>query len=66
MIDNPIVEEIHRIREEMLAEFNGDLRALMKHAQERTRQSQNASAVSPSVSSRPTTPHVDEAKRKVG
>jgi hypothetical protein len=36
MTENPIVEEIHRIRKEILAEFNGDLDALMKDAQRRT------------------------------
>lgn len=36
MIDNPIVDEIHRIREQMLAEYGGDLHALMTEAQRRT------------------------------
>jgi hypothetical protein len=34
MIDNPIVDEIHRIREEMLAEYGGDLHALIVNAQD--------------------------------
>ena len=34
MID-PIVEEVHRVREDMLARFNGDLRALVADIQRR-------------------------------
>lgn len=30
MFDDPVVEEVHRIRERMLAEHGGDLRALME------------------------------------
>jgi len=33
MIKDPIVEEIHKIREEMLAEYGG-LEGLVKHLQE--------------------------------
>ena len=36
MFENPIVDEVHRIREQILAECNGDLRALIKDAQRRT------------------------------
>jgi hypothetical protein len=35
-VSNPIVEEVHRIREQMLAEYGGDLRALLKDARRRT------------------------------
>jgi hypothetical protein len=35
MNDNPIVEEVHRIREEMLAQYGGDLHALVKAIQRR-------------------------------
>ena len=35
MNDNPIVEEVHRIREEMLARYGGDLHALVKDMQRR-------------------------------
>ena len=33
MIEDPIVEELHRIREEMLGEYGG-LEGLVKHLQE--------------------------------
>jgi hypothetical protein len=36
MKDESIVEEVHRIREELLAEFGGDLRLLIADAQRRT------------------------------
>ena len=36
MIENPIVDEVHRIRDQILAEHNGDLIALLKDAQQRT------------------------------
>jgi hypothetical protein len=39
MSDNPIVEEVHRIREEMLAEFCGDMDALVKDLQRKTEES---------------------------
>jgi len=42
MIDNPIVDEVPRIREEMLAEFNGDLSALMREMQRRTEEARSA------------------------
>jgi hypothetical protein len=35
MSDNPIVEEVHRIRQQLLAEYNGDLRALVDDAHRR-------------------------------
>jgi hypothetical protein len=31
---DPIVEEVHKIREELLARFNNDLDALLAHAKE--------------------------------
>jgi hypothetical protein len=36
MYENPIVDEVHRIREQLLAEHNGDLRALMQDIRRRT------------------------------
>jgi hypothetical protein len=42
MIDNPIVDEIHRIREEMLAKYGGDLRAYVKDLQRRTEEAGRA------------------------
>ena len=40
--DNPIIAEIRRIREEMLAEYGGDLRALVKDMQRRTEEAARA------------------------
>jgi hypothetical protein len=42
MHENPIVEEVHRIREKMLAEYNGDLRALMRDMRRRTEEAARA------------------------
>ena len=42
MIDDPIVDEIHRIRAQMLDQYDGDLRALMKDAQRRTEEAARA------------------------
>jgi hypothetical protein len=36
MIENPIVEEIHRIREQMLAEYGGDLHAMTRDSHRKT------------------------------
>ena len=36
MIDDPIVDEVHRIREQILAEYGGDLHALIRDSQRRT------------------------------
>lgn len=36
MTDDPIVEEVHQVREQMLAQYGGDLRALLRDAQRRT------------------------------
>jgi hypothetical protein len=38
MTDDPIVQEVHRIRSELLAQHGGDLRALLRHTQRRTEQ----------------------------
>ena len=42
MTDDPIVEEVHRIREQMLAEFGGDLGALLREMQRRTEEAAGA------------------------
>lgn len=42
MMHDPIVEEVHRIREKMLAEYGGDLRALLAHMQRRTEEAARA------------------------
>ena len=45
MITNPIVDEVHRIREEMLASYGGDLHALIRDAQRRTEEAAKAGRV---------------------
>ena len=42
MTDDPIVEEVHRIREQLLADYKGDLRALIKDARQRTEEARSA------------------------
>jgi hypothetical protein len=53
MTENPIVEEVHRIREAMLAQYGGDLHALVKDAQRQTEESFRAgrNVVAPSTPS---------------
>lgn len=36
MYDNPIVDEIHRIRQEILEEYNGDLHSFIRDIRART------------------------------
>jgi hypothetical protein len=38
MTDDPIVEQVHHIRSELLAQYGGDLRAMLRDAQLRTEQ----------------------------
>ena len=65
MIDDPIVEEVHRIREQMLARWGGDLRALMIDAQRRTEEAGRAGRKL--VSLPPRTPQAQRAPtKKVG
>ena len=42
MTDNPIVDEIHRIREQILAEYGGDLRAFVDDMRRRTEEAARA------------------------
>lgn len=41
-IDDPIVEELHRHREELFREFNNDPEALVRYLQEKERSSGRA------------------------
>ncbi|HZZ41746.1 MAG TPA: hypothetical protein VFE58_02310 [Tepidisphaeraceae bacterium] len=54
MIDDPIVEEVHRIREQIMARYNGDLDAYVKDLQRRTEERAQAGHKMLSVPSRPT------------
>jgi hypothetical protein len=42
MAENPIVEEVHRIREQLLAECGGDLKTFMDGVRQRTEESARA------------------------
>ncbi|HWB52907.1 MAG TPA: hypothetical protein VG722_01900 [Tepidisphaeraceae bacterium] len=42
MMNNPIVDEVHRIREELLAKFGGDLHALARDLQRKTEEARAA------------------------
>jgi hypothetical protein len=42
MTNDPIVEEVHRIREQMLAEYDGDIHALIQDARRRTEEEARA------------------------
>ena len=65
MIENPIVDEVHRIREEMLAEYGGDLKALTQAMREQTEADAKAGRPVVTLAPRPAVqPQV--VNRKVG
>jgi hypothetical protein len=69
MIHDPIVEEVHRIREKLLAEFGGDLHALCEAMRRETEEARQAGkAVRPSTSRPPRVIPVvsPNAKKMVG
>jgi hypothetical protein len=47
MSGNYIVDEVHRIREEMLAEYGGDLGALLRDIRKKSKQSTQGQRVVP-------------------
>jgi hypothetical protein len=53
MSDDPIVDEIHEIRQQMLAEYGGDLDALLRDAQKRTEEAARAGRKVVSLPPRP-------------
>jgi hypothetical protein len=63
MTDNPIVDEVHRIREQILAEYGGDLGALIDDAQRRT---EEAARAGHKVFSPPPRPPRGPARKKTG
>ena len=65
MSENPIVEEVHRIREEMLAEHGGDLKALIESLRQKTNEAGLAGRKVVTLPPRPAQPH-SPATRKVG
>jgi hypothetical protein len=42
MLNSPIVDKVHRIREQLLAKFDGDLHALARDLQRKTEQAKAA------------------------
>jgi len=65
MNENPIVEEVHRIREEMLAEHGGDLKALIESLRQKTDEAARAGRRVVTLPPRPAQPH-PPVTRKVG
>jgi hypothetical protein len=53
MLEDPIVEDIHRVRRELAAEFNGDVHAFFSYLRDR-----EASRQDPAVTLRPVLPEV--------
>jgi hypothetical protein len=47
MIDDPIVEELHRHREELFREFGNDPEALVRYLQEKERNSDRPTQLPP-------------------
>jgi hypothetical protein len=65
MTETPIVEEVHRIGEQLLAEHGGDLKALIQQMREQTEQAARAGRQVVTLSPRPAQPQ-SGAMRKVG
>ncbi len=55
-MDDPIVEEVHRIREEIMKEFNYDLGAYFRYLKEREEEDRKNGRVIVSPPSRRTVP----------
>ena len=65
MIDNPIVDEIRRIREEILAEYGGDIHALIRDDRRKAEELAKAGRVVVTRVPRPVQ-HQHTSARKVG
>lgn len=63
MTNDPVVEEIHRVREVIAERFNNDLQAIADDARRRQADSGRA-AIEPQASG--ATPPADKPKRAVG
>ena len=66
MIDNPIVDEIHRIRAQLLAEYGGDLGALIKDMQRRTEEAARAGQTIYSPTPSQAHQRANDPKKKAG
>jgi hypothetical protein len=62
MIHDPLVEEIHQVRQEILNRFNGDLHALCEDARARTEEASRSGRKV--VSMPPRRPGPSKAKKK--
>jgi hypothetical protein len=47
MADDPIIDEIHRVRREIAREFGGDVHALFSFLRQRTAQNDNVVTLQP-------------------
>ena len=65
MVENPIAEEVHRIREEMPAEYGGDLKAIIQAMREKTEEAARSGRKVVSLPPRPVQGQGSPA-RKVG
>jgi hypothetical protein len=63
MTEDPIIEEVRRAREELLAKFNYDLIALVKHLQEKTEEARRAGRKVMSLPPKRVTPQSSPAKK---
>ena len=64
MMDDPIVEEVHRIREEMLARYGGDLHALITDMQKRTEEAARSGREVSTPQARPFEPQSGPSQKK--
>ncbi len=65
MTENPIVEEIRKIREDILAEYGGDLSALIRDSERKTDELRKGGRVVVTLSPRPAS-QPQRPPRKVG
>ena len=61
MIHDPIVEEVHRIREEIAKRFNGDLAAICEYARQRQEASGRPTVAYPPRPADPPSPPAKKA-----
>lgn len=66
MTNNPIVDEVHRIRQEILARFNDDLGAYVQYLQRRTEEAARAGRTVRNVPPHQPKHPSDPAARKAG
>ena len=64
--DDPVVAEVRRIREQILAEYNGDLHALCEAARRRTEEAARAGRKVVSLPPRRPAGWIDPANKRVG